>query len=35
MITGAGGITLLAGAFYLMGVGMREAVDPHELTGRR
>jgi peptide/nickel transport system permease protein len=35
MITGAGGITLLAGAFYLMGVGMREAVDPHELTARR
>lgn len=28
MVAGAGGITLLAAAFYLMGVGMREAFDP-------
>lgn len=28
MIAGAGGITLLAAAFYLLGVGMREAFDP-------
>lgn len=28
MIAGAGGITLLAAAFYLIGVGMREAFDP-------
>lgn len=28
MIAGAGGITLLAAAFYLIGVGLREALDP-------
>ena len=28
MLTGAGGITLLASAFYLIGVGLREALDP-------
>ena len=28
MLTGAGGITLLAAAFYLLGVGLREALDP-------
>lgn len=28
MLTGAGGITLLAAAFYLVGVGLREALDP-------
>lgn len=28
MVAGAGGITLLAAAFYLLGVGMREAFDP-------
>ena len=28
MIAGAGGITLLAAAFYLLGVGLREAFDP-------
>lgn len=35
MITGAAGITLLAGAFYLMGVGLREVFDPHSLDPRR
>lgn len=28
MLAGAGGITLLAAAFYLVGMGLREAVDP-------
>jgi peptide/nickel transport system permease protein len=28
MLTGVGGITLLAAAFYLVGVGLREALDP-------
>ncbi len=28
MVAGAGGITLLAAAFYLLGVGLREALDP-------
>jgi len=28
MVAGAGGITLLAAAFYLVGVGLREALDP-------
>jgi len=28
MIAGAGGITLIASAFYLLGVGLREAFDP-------
>ena len=28
MLAGAGGITLLAAAFYLVGVGVREVVDP-------
>ena len=28
MLAGAGGITLLAAAFYLVGVGLREALDP-------
>lgn len=28
MIAGAGGITLIASAFYLVGVGLREAFDP-------
>lgn len=32
MSTGAAGITLLAGAFYLIGVGLREIFDPHELV---
>jgi peptide/nickel transport system permease protein len=35
MITGAAGITLLAGAFYLIGVGLREVFDPHSLDPRR
>lgn len=35
MITGAAGITLLAGAFYLVGVGLREVFDPHSLDPRR
>ena len=35
MITGAAGITLLAGAFYLIGVGLREIFDPHSLDPRR
>ena len=33
MLAGAGGITLLAAAFYLVGVGLREALDPR--TGDR
>jgi peptide/nickel transport system permease protein len=33
MLAGAGGITLLAAAFYLIGVGLREALDPR--TGDR
>jgi len=28
MLAGAGGITLLAAAFYLLGVGLRDALDP-------
>jgi ABC-type dipeptide/oligopeptide/nickel transport system permease subunit len=28
MLAGAGAITLLAAAFYLIGVGLREALDP-------
>lgn len=28
MLAGAGGITLLAAAFYLLGTGLREALDP-------
>lgn len=28
MLAGAGGITLMAAAFYLIGVGLREALDP-------
>ncbi|MFP4073100.1 MAG: ABC transporter permease [Actinomycetota bacterium] len=35
MITGAMGITLLAGAFYLIGVGLREIFDPHSLDPRK
>lgn len=35
MITGSMGITLLAGAFYLIGVGLREIFDPHSLDPRR
>lgn len=35
MITGAAGITLLAGAFYLIGVGLREIFDPHSLDPTR
>jgi peptide/nickel transport system permease protein len=35
IITGAAGITLLAGAFYLIGVGLREIFDPHSLDPRR
>lgn len=35
MITGAAGITLMAGAFYLIGVGLREIFDPHSLDPRR
>lgn len=34
MSTGAAGITLLAGAFYLIGVGLREVFDPHSLDPR-
>lgn len=34
MISGAAGITLLAAAFYLIGVGLREIYDPHELVER-
>ncbi len=32
MLAGAGGITLLAAAFYLIGVGLREALDPRSRT---
>jgi ABC-type dipeptide/oligopeptide/nickel transport system permease subunit len=32
MLAGAGGITLLAAAFYLIGVGLREALDPRART---
>jgi len=28
MLAGASGITLLAAAFYLLGTGLREALDP-------
>lgn len=35
MLTGAGGITLLAAAFYLIGVGLREALDPRSEPHRR
>lgn len=35
MSTGAAGITLLAGAFYLIGVGLREIFDPHSLDPRK
>ncbi len=34
MLAGAGGITLLAAAFYLLGVGLREALDPRTQTIR-
>lgn len=34
MLTGAAGITLLAAAFYLIGVGLREIFDPHSLDPR-
>lgn len=34
MITGAAAITFLAGAFYLIGTGLREIFDPHELEPR-
>lgn len=34
MLAGAGGITLLAAAFYLVGVGLREALDPRMGLGR-
>jgi peptide/nickel transport system permease protein len=30
MLAGAGGITLLAASFYLVGVGLREALDPRQ-----
>jgi peptide/nickel transport system permease protein len=30
MLAGAGGITLLAASFYLIGVGLREALDPRQ-----
>ena len=35
MLAGAGGITLLAAAFYLVGVGLRESLDPrsHGIRG--
>jgi peptide/nickel transport system permease protein len=33
MLAGAGGITLLAAAFYLLGVGLREALDPRGADG--
>ncbi len=33
MLAGAGGITLLAAAFYLVGVGLREALDPRTQPG--
>jgi peptide/nickel transport system permease protein len=35
MLAGAGGITLLAAAFYLLGVGLREALDPRARTEHR
>jgi peptide/nickel transport system permease protein len=35
MLAGAGGITLLAAAFYLIGVGLREALDPRARTDRQ
>lgn len=35
MIAGAAGITLLASAFYLIGVGLREVFDPHSLDPRK
>ncbi len=34
MLAGAGGITLLAAAFYLVGVGLREALDPRSRSSR-
>ena len=34
MLAGAGGITLLAAAFYLIGVGLREALDPRSGSER-
>lgn len=34
MLAGAGGITFLAAAFYLVGVGMREAFDPRSSRPR-
>lgn len=35
MLAGAGGITLLAAAFYLLGVGLREALDPRIRSANR
>jgi peptide/nickel transport system permease protein len=35
MSSGAAGITLLAGAFFLIGVGLREIFDPHSLDPRK
>lgn len=35
MLAGAGGITLLAAAFYLVGMGIGEAVERHDGTVRR
>lgn len=35
LITGTAGITLLAAAFYLMGVGLREVLDPRSSDSRR
>lgn len=35
MLAGAGGITLLAAAFYLLGVGLREALDPRLRSNTR
>ncbi|HEX7172660.1 MAG TPA: ABC transporter permease [Candidatus Limnocylindria bacterium] len=35
MLAGAGGITLLASAFYLVGVGLREALDPRASSDHR
>lgn len=34
MLAGAGGITLLASAFYLLGVGLREVLDPRSGSER-
>ena len=34
MLAGAGGISLLAAAFYLVGVGLREALDPRSRSSR-